>query len=127
MNGPCCLDLATHPCRMLTFVPMKAVTDTEEEMEIDMKVDREESMAIDVEKNGDEEMEVDVEEEMEEEMEVDVEEEMEVDVEDYVEDMEEDEKGLLHMPGRDAILLDMYRVLFISLLYICFRECCSLL
>lgn len=64
-------------------MPMQAVTDTEEEMEVDIKIDIEKNIEADVEDYGEEEMEVDMEEMVEE---------MEVEMEDYVEDMEVDEK-----------------------------------
>ena len=67
------------PC-FEVLLSLQAVTEREEDMEID--VEEEEKMEIDVDE--DEEMEIDVQEEMEEEM--------EIETEDYVEKMEIDEK-----------------------------------
>ncbi|XP_023802961.1 uncharacterized protein LOC111944444 [Cyanistes caeruleus] len=106
-KAPHCLDFTIHPCIMSAFIPKKAVTDREEEMEVDIQIDREEDMEVDIEETREEKMDVDVTE-MEEEMEVDTktdreermevdgeetgEEEMEIEMEDHIEEMDIDGK-----------------------------------
>ncbi|XP_053849001.1 zinc finger BED domain-containing protein 3-like [Vidua macroura] len=91
LQAPYCLDCVIHPCRMLTLVLRKTVTDREEEMEVDQQTDTEEDMETEGEEIGEEEMEVDMEEEMEVEMEV----EMEEDSEDMDTDEKDEEESMI--------------------------------
>ncbi|RMC02407.1 hypothetical protein DUI87_21577 [Hirundo rustica rustica] len=108
-----CVDDMGQEAHSEVLPPLQAVTDREEEMEVDVEEERDEEMEVDGEENAEEEMEVDMEDDKEEAMEMDIEidpqedmgvdgeeagdEEMEVDVEECTAD-------LAGLSGRSVVL-----------------------